>query len=545
METNIDEKYLYYAKSVLEGKIKSCETIKLACKRYLDWFNREDIEFRPEKGDRVVNFISKLKHYTGKSNGKFFVLEDWQKWVIYSIFGFYWKGTRKRVIHNVYIEIARKNGKSALISAICLYCMMADGENGAEVDVVANSRQQAKILYDMCRTFGETIDPRGKYLKGFRDRIKFDYTKSHIQVLSSDAATLDGYNASMFAQDEVHEAKDDKLYNVMKTSQGMRENPLAVLITTAGFNLFGFCYQIRSNYIDILHGLKTDDSQFSAIFTLDKDDDWTDESNWIKANPNLDITVSSDYLKEQVNSAKVNPSLETNIRTKNFNQWLSSSDVWLPNDILVESSRKLTDDDFVGRVCNIGVDLAAVSDFTAVSLMTRNNDGKYLFLTKYYIPSSCLEGNPNSEKYKEWKKNNLIVVCPGNCTDYDYILTDILKWRDKGIMIEKVSYDSYNATQFAINATEEGLPLQPFSQSLWHFNLSTKEFERQLKQNNVIIDNNEITRWCFSNVALKYDHNDNCKPIKGGTEMQKIDGVIAMLEALGGYLETPHYNNMI
>lgn len=140
----INTKYLDYPNKILNGEITSCNYIKLGCKRFISMLEREDIEFREDRVDKVINFISKLKHYTGKHNGKPFILQDWQKFIVANIFGFYWKGTNKRVTKKVYIEVARKNGKSALISAIALYCLIADGENGAEVDVAANTRQQRK-----------------------------------------------------------------------------------------------------------------------------------------------------------------------------------------------------------------------------------------------------------------------------------------------------------------------------------------------------------------------------------------------------------------
>lgn len=532
--------YKSYPNKVLNGEISTNTYIKNACKRYLEFFDK--YEFKPDKVEKVIKFISKLKHFTGKSSGKQFTLEEWQIWCLSSIFGFYKDG--KRVCRNVYIEIARKNGKSAFISAIALYCLIADGEDGAEVDVVANSRQQAHILYDMCRNFAETIDKKGKYIQGYRDKIKFNHTKSHIQVLSSDSTTLDGYNASMFCQDEVHAAKDSKLYDVMKSSQGMRENPLAILITSAGFDLFGFCYTLRTGYIDIISGLKEDDSLFAAIYCLDDDDDWKDEKNWIKANPNIDITVSSEYLKEQVKSATNNKTLEVGVKTKNFNVWVSSSDIWIPSNLLIDASRKINISDYKDMYGYMGVDLSSVSDMTTFSLMIPQDD-KYIYYTKYYLPESCLYDNPNSELYKQWKREGYLTITHGNVVDYDYILQDILRVQDAGIFISKIAYDQYNATQWAINATEQGLPLVPYSQALWNFNKPTKEFERLMKSNKIIIDNNPITRWCFQNVALKFDHNNNCKPVKGGTEMGKIDGVIAMVEALGIYLDEPKYNNEI
>lgn len=529
-----------YAQDVLDGKIVANKYIKLACERYFHF--KEKYDFREEKVQHVAKFIGKLKHFQGKHSGKNFILQSWQYFIIANIFGFYKKGTDDRVTKNCYVEVARKNGKTALMSAIALYCLLADGEAGAEVDMVANSRQQAHILFDTSIGFADSIDPAHKYVKQYRDKIKFEQTKSHIQVLSSEASNLDGFNASVFIEDELHSAPDSKLYDVLKSSQGMRHNELALCITSAGFNLFSFCYSYRKTCIEILHGVKEDDSQFAAIYSIDEGDAWDDPEVWIKANPNMDVTVRSEYLQDQVTQAKNNPSLEVSTRTKNCGEWVATQDVWIDNDTLLKN----TDNDTIQveqfRDCTayIGIDLAAVSDLTAVSLMIPY-EGKLYFFTHYYLPYSALSDNSNAEMYKDWKRKGLLSVTPGNVTDYDYILQDILKWNDV-VYIAKIAYDSYNATQFAIDATSQGLPMEPFGQSLGNFNRPTKELERQLKAGRVVMENNEITRFCFSNVVLKHDYCENVKPIKL-TNQNKIDGVIAMIEALGVYLQEPQYTS--
>lgn len=535
-----DEKYWSYAEKVLNGEINACIYVKQACKRYLDWLERTDIKFIPSKVDRVVSFMRKLKHFTGKMNGKPFELSDFQFWIICNIYGFY-KG-ENRVIKNVYIELARKNGKSFFAAAMALYNLIADGENNAEIELVANSTKQAKIIFTMCKNLVDGLDRKHKYFKSYRDSIKFDYTKSFLQVLSSDVTANDGWNSFLFIVDEYHSAPNSSMYDVMKSSQGNRDNPLAIVITTAGFNLFSPCYQLRQTNIEILAGIKKDDTVFAAIYTLDSEDDWKDPNNFIKSNPNLGISVKEQYLAEQVTQATNNTSLEIGVRTKNFNQWVSSSDIWISNDILLQSSKNLNISDFKNDICYVGVDLAAVSDMTAISYMIPK-DGIYYFFTDYYLPQSCLSDNSNSELYKEWKRKGLLKITDGNVTDYDYVLNDLIK-NNNTVLINKIAYDSYNATQWAINATSQGLPLEPFSQALWNFNKPTKEFERLIRSGKIILDNNDITRWCFSNVVIKSDHNDNIKPVKLQSQ-QKIDGVIAILEALGIYLSEEHYDNTI
>ena len=145
----VDPKYIDYPTKVLNGEIMACNYVKLACQRYMDYFKRDDLVFKPERVDRVVDFISRLKHFTGSHNGHSFVLEPWQRFIIYSLYGFYHLDG-SRMVRNAYIEVARKNGKTALVAALCLYHLIADHEANAQVILSATSAKQAKICFDMC-----------------------------------------------------------------------------------------------------------------------------------------------------------------------------------------------------------------------------------------------------------------------------------------------------------------------------------------------------------------------------------------------------------
>ena len=539
----IDElsEYKKYANDVIAGKVLACEYVKLACQRYLDYFNRDDIVFKPKKVDRVINFIGQLKHFTGSHNGKPFNLEPWQKFIVYSIYGWYYKdGTR--MVRNAYIEVARKNGKTALVAALCLYHLIYDGEANAQVILSATSAKQAKICFDMCSNFLKPLDPKSKYFKRYRDSIKFDATTSSLHVVAADASRLDGYNASMFVCDELHEFKDGSVFNVLQSSQGMRENPLGVCITTAGFNRSSFCYSMRSSMVELLHGKKEDDSQFAIIFTLDNNDDYEDENNWGKSSPNLGITVKPAYLRQQAQQAKNNPTLLTSYLTKLQNIWLSSSEEWIAADYIYKSQRQWQYQDFEEPFAYLGVDLGSTSDLTCVSVMIPNDD-KYYFRNYYFIPSEQLSVNPNRELYRVWQQQGHLFVTPGNVTDYDAILTEILKINEK-LQIIQVSYDQWNATQFAINATEQGINLLPYSMSIGSLNRPTKEMARLILSGKVVMYTNPIDNFCFENVVIKRDFNDNERPTKEAYN-NKIDGVLAMIMSLGGYLTTDHYDNSI
>lgn len=534
--------YYHYVEDVLNGKIVVGELIKLACQRFKDDLQRQDIYFNESVVDKAINFIGTLKHFMGKSSGKHFKLENWQQFMIANIVGWYWKDGNTRRFTSSYIEVSRKNGKTALAAALCLYYLIADGEDGAEVDLAANSKEQAKIAFEFCSSFSKQLDPKGKYLKPYRDNVQFALNNSKLKVFAADDSKLDGFNASFGLIDEYHAAKNSKVRDVIKSSMGMRNNPHLCTITTAGFDKTLPCYKLRSTSIEILNKLKTDDSMFIAIYSLDDKDNWTDKDNWVKCTPNLNVTVTSKYIKEQVQSAINNPSEEVGVKTKTLNLWCDVADVWLPESYIVKASKDIHLEDFRDCECYIGVDLSATSDLTAVSYLIEK-DNIYYFKTDYYLPESALVDKPDRETYKLWKQQGLITITTGNVTDYDYITNDIVA-ASNILNIQKIGYDKWNATQWAIHATEIGLPLEEYPQTMGNFNRPTKELERLILSGNTVIDNNEITRWCFRNVELKSDYNGNVKPNKG-IKSKKIDGVIAIIQALGMYLTVPHYSNEI
>ena len=534
--------YYHYVEDVLNGKIVVGELIKLACQRFKDDLQREDIYFNESVVDKAINFIGTLKHFMGKSSGKHFKLENWQQFIIANIVGCYWTDGNTRRFTSSYIEVSRKNGKTALAAALCLYYLIADGEDGAEVDLAANSKEQAKIAFEFCSSFSKQLDPKGKYLKPYRDNVQFALNNSKLKVFAADDSKLDGFNASFGLIDEYHAAKNSKVRDVIKSSMGMRNNPHLCTITTAGFDKTLPCYKLRSTSIEILNKLKTDDSMFIAIYSLDDKDNWTDKDNWVKCTPNLNVTVTSKYIKEQVQSAINNPSEEVGVKTKTLNLWCDVADVWLPESYIVKASKDIHLEDFRDCECYIGVDLSATSDLTAVSYLIEK-DNIYYFKTDYYLPESALVDKPDRETYKLWKQQGLITITTGNVTDYDYITNDIVA-ASNILNIQKIGYDKWNATQWAIHATEIGLPLEEYPQTMGNFNRPTKELERLILSGNTVIDNNEITRWCFRNVELKSDYNGNVKPNKG-IKSKKIDGVIAIIQALGMYLTVPHYSNEI
>lgn len=265
--------YWQYIDDIESGRIKSGELIKKAVSRFRKLVSRDDIYLDESTVDDAIDFISNIKHFLGKSCGKHFHLENWQQFILANILGLKWKSTNNRCCRESYIQIARKAGKDAFMAALALYMLIADGEASPETACLANSRDQASILFNYITNFAKSLDPRGNSIDFYRNFIKFSTTNGICKVFSADASKLDGLNVSLGIIDEYHQAKDRKLYDVIKSSMAMRVQPLMIVITTAGFNLESPCYDMYSLSVEVLNEIKQDNSFFPFIFSLDADDD--------------------------------------------------------------------------------------------------------------------------------------------------------------------------------------------------------------------------------------------------------------------------------
>ena len=521
-----------YCLNVLAGKIPAGQHLKNAVLRYQKDLESDRFDFKPQSARKVVKFIKELKHFMGVHDKKPFKLQPWQLFIVSNIYGFFNKdGTRR--FNTAYIEVARKNGKTAFVAALELYHLIADNEAGAEVLHAANSLDQAKIGFNMVSGFARTFDPDGTFLKMRHRDVLIKNTSSFIRVLASDASKLDGYNSSMATVDEYHSAPTTYVRDVLRSSMGMREQPMLITITTAGFDKNLPCYDLRTVAAEIAAGAKTDDTFFSLIFALDEEDDWKNEKLWIKSNPNLDVTVKSSFIKKQVQQAINSPSDEVGIKTKNLNIWCDSSVTWIPDDYVLNATQPVDRWAMAGQDCYCGVDLASNVDLTAVAYLWHDQDNdKYIFDLDYYIPHETLKHRLHYERdnYLKWVHGKFLQQTPGNVTDYGYILKDMLAV-NRSSEINSVFYDQYNATAWATQCTEEGLNMLPFGQSIGNFNAPTREFERLVLAGKIVIADNPITRYCLRNTELRMDFNGNVKPLKN-SERKKIDGVIAMLQAL-------------
>lgn len=543
IEKEIREKITTYPWDVLDGKILACENIKLACKRFMDFLDMEDRYFDVEDVERTIRFFERFRHFTGQYNNKPFILQEWQKFMICGIYGFKWKKDNTRVTRTFILSVSRKQGKTSCISIMAIKALLE--ENNAQVIVAANSASQASILFKMASSYLKSLGGKvDKLFRRFRDRIMFDKTDSSMRVVSADASRLDGLNCNFAVVDEISQAPNSDVYDVLESSMGSRQQPLMCCCTTRSNNQSGFYKELEQSGIDVMRGLKQDDSVFCLVYTLDDGDDYEDEEVWKKCSPNLGISVSEDFYRQQITKMKNNPSQTTAIMTKVFNVWTSTSNVWIPQSYTFKVMDKVRMDDFKDKLLYLSFDLASTSDLTCLSSMYEDN-GTYYFKNWYYLPQEALKTSTNKDNYKKWQRQGFLTVTQGNVTDYDYVMNDIQRLQDNSEGIVRISYDSWNATDFTIRLTEGGFNMKPYSQSIGSMNRPTKAIERLIMEGkNIVIDKNPITLFCFENSVPKPDYNDNIKIIKESYE-NKIDGVIAIIMNYGGFQEENHYDGAL
>jgi phage terminase large subunit-like protein len=307
---------------------------------------------------------------------------------------------------------------------------------------------------------------------------------------------------------------------------------MGIVITTAGFDKLGTCYEYRGACIEVLRGFKEQERLFAAIFCLDDEDDWREEGVWVKANPNMGVTVKPDFLRGEVLKASNLTSEEVGVKTKNFNIWCSSSVVWIPEEIIDRTVTEVRPEEF--DWCIVGIDLSQTVDLTAMAAMFERDDVLY-FMIKYYLPESALHEKPRfRDLYGKWRHAGWLNVMEGNVTDYDVLLNDMVALNEK-CPIKKISYDGWNAKEFILKCQLASFDCYPFSQTLGNYNGPTKEAERRIRSDKWKMDGNGINRHCFKNVDIVTDVYGNIKPTKRNAE-KKVDGVMAALNALGIYL---------
>ena len=522
-----------YARDVISGKIVACHWVKQACLRQLDDLANgvPGFQFSVAFASRACVFIEHLRHIKGALAGTRIILEPWQIFILTTVFGWV-DGEKKRRFRHVYIEVPRGNGKSALSSGVALYALAADGEGGAECYTFATTRDQARIVFDtskamvsmspdLAREFGLTKQAHS---------VTVMKTGSVLMPKSAEGSTLDGLNTHIAVIDELHAHKTRELYDVVVTSLGKRRQPLLWVITTAGFDNAGICYEVRTMVTRVLDRTVIDDAQFGIIYTIDPDDDWRTEAALKKANPNWGVSVMPAEVMRLQRTAMELPSSQNNFKTKHLDVWCSASAAWMDlNAWAACEDTGLDLADFEGCPCWIGLDLAAKNDITAKVRLFPYKDGFAVF-AEYYLPKVSIEKATNSQ-YSGWEIEGRLTATDGAMTDMK-VVEEGLREDLSRFDVQAIGFDPWNALSLSTSLANDGAPMVEYRNTVEKFSDPMKRVEAMVQGGKLRHGDDPVMRWMMGNVVAKRDAKDNIFPRKERYE-NKIDGVVALIMAVG------------
>ena len=524
-----------YIQDVLTGKQVTGKLVRLAVERHVadlekDW----EYYFDEVLAQKAIDFFQVCRHWKGEWAGERINLEPFQQFHISLLYGWRNKSDGTRRFRTFYYEVARKNAKTTEAALFALEHVVKSGEDGAQAYFFATKEDQARIGF---RDVQEIIRKTPELKKRFKNFTKSSvYDNSFIKPLGSDSNTSDGLDPSLGVGDEVHAHPNDKMINVIESGMGSRREPLMVLITTAGFHKEYPCYSnIRKSCIDILSGIKNDETTLALIYTLDDDDDWTDESNWVKANPNLGVSVKMEFLQNRFIKAKnEGSSKEVDFKTKNLNVWTDTAETWIPDDKYMACEREMPD--FDGMECYGGLDLSSTRDITAFVLRFRV-DGIDYKKYWYFVPEDRVKHKSQRDdfKYQNWIRDGWMIATPGDVTDYGFIKEVIMNACEE-YDVRIINYDRWNSSQLVIDLVDEGVPMNPFGQGYASMGTPTREYEKRIYSKEEAHNGNPVTRWMLSNVALRRDPAGNIKVDKEKS-MDKVDGIVADIMSLGALMD--------
>jgi phage terminase large subunit-like protein len=535
-----------YAREVVALKIPACKLTILACKRHVDDLKKEKKKSFPYKfdrdaGERVCRFLQKLPHTKGEwlRRKLTITLEPWQLFFFSVGFGWLKKSDNNRRFNELYLKVPRKNGKSVVASGAGLYGFCADDEYGAEVYCGATNEKQAWEVFKPAKLMVQKL-PNLRKTFGIEVKAK--------KLVKTDGSVFepvigqpgDGASPHIAIVDEYHEHPSDEQYDTFNTGMGAREQPMMLVITTAGTDIDSPCYDLEQRVVEMLHGMK-DDTLFGLIFGIDEGDDWTSPAALIKANPNYGISVKADYLLNQQQKAISRPRFTNRFKTKHLNIWVSAKEAYFNMEKWKAcEDNTLSIEQFLGDDCVQACDLARKLDMNSKArVFWKAVDGKkhwYCISPQFWVPYDTAFDNENKslgERYQKYINLGVLSVTDGAEIDYREIQQDILASHLETPSI-KIPLDPHGATNLGHHLIDEGLDVVTITQNYTNLSDPMKELEAAINNGRFHHDGNPVMTWNIANVVGKNlpGNDDVVRPVKQKA-INKIDGAVALMMAMG------------
>ena len=518
------------------AKAKTRLTTQKEIAKHVDWYGKVDAAalkegctFDLNAANHVCDFFENyLQHSKGRWAGQPFILQRWQRRLLMRLFG--WKRGNVRRFRTAYIEVPKKNGKSALLSGCAIYMLAADGEPVAEIYSVATDRSQAAIVFDEAkRAILASQKLRDKFLI-HKNRIVHRASQSFYEVLSGIAANADGKNIHCCCFDELHRQKTRELFDTLRFGGSAREQPLLLTITTAGHNRQSICYEQHEYARRTAEGSIIDTSFFGFIAAAAPEDDWTKPATWRKANPSMGVTINEADVARECKEAQDSPLKENAFKRFKLNIWTEQQTRWLGLDKLQACERKKFDWDSLEQIpCWAGLDLGIRNDISALLLLWKTPEG-YVFKPYFWCCEETINGK-REPMYEQWRKKGLITVTEGNATSYEQIKKDIIDISQQ-YQIDKIAIDPMNASQLAQQLYDEGLDVVFFRQNFGRMNEPTQTLERWLLNQEIFHAGDECMVWQYGNIVIDTDPYMNVR-INKKKSAEKVDAWVALVMSIG------------
>lgn len=549
LDQRTDPRVARYIKGVLSGQVVVGRLVRLAVERHvrdLETGRDRGLWFDFEAAQAVLDFCNLVHHSKGQWAGRVFEPEDWQAFFFWCLFGWQtaagWRRYREALL-----EVAKKNGKSFMAAVVALIGLVFDCEPGAEVYSAATLRKQARLIWDEAAAIVRAspalksrIEVLGSTLEHGAAAMVVPGTRSKFEPMSADADSLDGPSVHIALCDELHRHRNRKVYDVLKQGTAGRTQPLILSTTTAGDEDETSIYAELHEYsVQVLEGVVQDDALFAFVAALDDGDDWHDETTWVKANPNLGVSVLLDGMRGLYAQAVAKPGEEAtfkrfrlNIRTTSTTPWLALKD-WKACRAEIDWSR------FDGVPCFGGLDLAQKTDLCAhVQLWER--DGLLWVRTWAWCPEAGITRRSELDRapYRQWQQEGYLTATPGDLTDYQFIEARLLEQHAR-TPYQALGFDQAHAADLSVRLSEGGgLPMVQVPAGTTRMTMPVSRIEDYVLAGKLRHDGNPVLQWCVHNAKVQAGANDTKKLIKTSPRA-RIDAAIAMLIAVERALTAP------
>jgi phage terminase large subunit-like protein len=496
----------------------------------------------------AIAFIESFcKHSKAPFAGHPVVLESWQRYVIAVVFGMLKSGTRFRYFREVFLTVARKNGKSTLLSAIALYMLMMDGESGAEVYSIATKKDQARITFNESLRMVKASPELNGLLKTPKtvethsaSMILFERKNAKFEPLASDSNSLDGLNPHLTIIDEVHALKDRNLYDVMLSAMGSRTQPLLWCITTMGFVRESIFDSLYGQSEGILDGKSPCNGFLPIVYELDDISEWTDPDKYIKANPNIGVSKSMDEMRRQFAAAQSAPEQKNGYLAKHCNIRASGKSSYIDYIDIEKCGAEIDTDVLMDGYAVGGVDLSNTTDLTCATALIPISPDRLIVLQRYFMAEAQARIREQEDRipYSEFRDLGILELTPGHAVSY----AAITEWyeglrKEYRLTFQFIGYDPWNSKYWVDDMEAHGYQMHKVRQGAQTLSVPMKEMRAEFQSGHIVYEKrNGLLRWNMDNCDVETDKNENIRPVKVKSRA-RIDGAVSLIVAYTTFTE--------